>query len=212
MALVTGTPLGTITSQESLYVYNAPSIYFQDATATPLSNPDADGFYWGLSGTATYPVFEVGCPNGVSFTENLTTNDVLCDNVGVSNVIMARNSIDVVFQIQTMFPLSVIRHMLKGGTVSKNTGTKTEKFGFGQPNNNLFFHVYTPKVYDETNGDYVWMYFDRARFVDAWTINANFGQNWSIQGLKLRAFANTARPAAQYFGMMGRCDADVLNV
>jgi hypothetical protein len=72
MALVTGTPLGTITTQEDLYIEGAPNIYFQDYLASPFNNPDGDGFYWGLSGTATYPVLEVGCPVDVSLTEDLT--------------------------------------------------------------------------------------------------------------------------------------------
>ena len=48
MALVTGTPLGTINSQEDIYLEGSPNIYFQDAEAPPLFNPDADLFYWGL--------------------------------------------------------------------------------------------------------------------------------------------------------------------
>lgn len=55
-ALVTGTPIGNLESAEDIYLEGAPTIYFQDATASPLSNPDSDGFYWGLSGTTTFPV------------------------------------------------------------------------------------------------------------------------------------------------------------
>jgi len=59
VTIATGTPIGTIQTQESTYAYGSPYIYIQDATATPLWNPDAQGFYWGMSGTSTYNVFEI---------------------------------------------------------------------------------------------------------------------------------------------------------
>ena len=41
MTLATGTPLGTIISQEALYIEGAPTIFFQDYRANPLNNPEA---------------------------------------------------------------------------------------------------------------------------------------------------------------------------
>ena len=61
MALVTGSPVGNVDSQEETYVEGAPNIYIQDYNASPLNNPDADGYYWGLSGTTALPVFNIGC-------------------------------------------------------------------------------------------------------------------------------------------------------
>ena len=69
MGLLTGTPLGTIVSQEDLYVEGAAYVYFQDATATPLNNPDLDSYYWGLSGTASYNVYNLGCIQDVSLVK-----------------------------------------------------------------------------------------------------------------------------------------------
>lgn len=210
MALVTGTPVGSITSQEDLFLEGAPTIYFQDATATPYYNPDADGFYWGLSGTALYPVFEVGCPTDVTFTENLTMNDVLCDNVGLKATIQQRNYFDFQFSIQSFFPLSVLTKLLGGGTVVQNAGAHTSKMPLGKINNNQFWHLYAPKVYDEAVGDYVWIYMHKALFVDAFSIAMTFGTAWKATGLKLRAVVDTTKPAAQQFGMWGRSDASVI--
>jgi hypothetical protein len=208
MALVTGTPVGNLTQQEDVFLEGAPTVYFQDATANPLNNPDADGFYWGLSGTTSYPAYQIGCLTDVSLADNLTINDVLCDNVGVKSTIQQRNYIEFVMSVQSFFPLTVLRHILKGGAVTETA--PTEKFGFGQVNNNVYWMVYAPKVYDTDVGDYVWQHFHRCQFVDAWTINMTFGTPWLVTGVRLRAFVDENYPAAQQFGMWGRADASVI--
>lgn len=208
MTLVTGTPVGNLDLQEDIYLDSAPSIFFQDATANPLFNPDSDGFYWQLSGTTTYPVFEVGCPTDVSLTEDIALNDVLCDNVGVKDTVQQRNYIQLEFTIQSFFPLQTLRHFLKGGAVTQTS--PTQKFGFGPINNTQVWHVYAPKVYDQDNGDYIWIHLHRAKFVEAWTIAMPFGSNWTVAGLRLRAYADTSKPSAQQFGMFGRSDLSVI--
>lgn len=204
MALVTGSAIGTIEATESIFMEGAPSIFFQDATANPWYNPDAQGFYWNLSGTATYNVYEVGCPTNLSLTENLTVNDVLCDNLGTIATIQQRNYIEFTFDLQSFFPFQTLRHLLKFGSVTE-TAPK-QQMGIGKINNNLYYHVYAPKVYDEDVGDYVWIYLHRAQFVDPWTINMTFGSPWVATGIKLRAFVDTTKPAAQQFGSFGRSD------
>jgi len=208
MALVTGTPVGNLDTQEDIYLSDAPSIYFQDYTADPLWNPDGDGFYWGLSGTTTYPAFEVGCPNDVSMTEDITINDVLCDNVGVKDTVQQRNYVQFEFTIRSFFPYQTLRHLLAGGAVTESS--PTQKFGMGTINNTQFWMVYAPKVYDTDNGDYIWIHLNKAKFVEAWTVNMPFGSNWEVTGLRLRAFADTTKPSAQQFGMWGRADASVI--
>jgi len=208
MALVTGTPLGTITSQEEIYLEGAPTIYIQNFEASPLNNPDGDGFYWGMSGTSTYPVYEVGCISDVSMTENLTMNDVLCDNVGVKDTVQQRNYVEFVFSIQSFFPFDVLRNLLSFGAVTETA--PTQKFGMGKINNNLYWMVYAPKVYDEDVGDYIAIHMNRCKFVDAWTINMTFGTPWVAAGLRLRAFVDSTKPAAQQFGMWLRSDASVI--
>jgi len=207
MALVTGTPVGTTTSSEDVYIDSAPNIYIQDRTAGPWYNPDSDGFYWQLSGTSSYPVYEIGCPVDVSFSENLTINDVLCDNVGVKATIQQRNYLQLTFTVKTFFPLSTLRILLKGGAVTETA--PTQKFGFGPVNNNTFWQVYCPRVYDTDAGDYVWIHMHKCQFVDAFTIAMPFGDQWNV-AVQLRGYADTVKPSAQQFGMFGRADASVI--
>ena len=107
MALITGTPEGTLTSQEEIYLEGAPNIYYQDEAAPPLFNPDGDGYYYGLSGTSTYPAKGLACVTEVAFQQNVTANDIRCDTVGVKGQIQRRDSVDLTFSMQTFFPLSI---------------------------------------------------------------------------------------------------------
>jgi hypothetical protein len=208
MTLITGSPIGNLDTQEEIYLDGAPYIYFQDYQANPLFNPDAGGFYWGLSGTSSYPVFEVGCPSDVSFTENLTVNDVMCDTVGTKATIQQRNYVEFQYSLQSFFPFQALRLMLKMGAVTETA--PTQKMGIGPVNNDQFYHVYCPKVYNSDVGDYIWLYFNKCQFVDPFTIAMTFGTPWKATGLKLRAFADTTKPQAQLFGMMGRLDPSVI--
>lgn len=208
MSLVTGTPPGTSTSAEDIFPDSAPTLWIQDYNATPLYNPDADGFYWGMTGSATYPVIEIGCLSDISFTEGLTANDVLCDNVGVKANIQQRNYVEFQLTVQTIFPLQTLTEILKGGAVTETA--PTQKFGFGPIDNTQFWMVYGVRVYDEDVGDYIWYHLHKAQFVNAFTINMPFGQNWQVAGVAMRGFADTGKPSGQQFGMMGRRDPSVI--
>jgi hypothetical protein len=70
--------------------------------------------------------------------------------------------------------------------------------------------VYAPKVYNTDVGDYVALHFHRAQFVDAFTINMTFGTPWQATGIKLRAFVDETKPAAQSFGVFVRADASAV--
>lgn len=208
MALVTGTPLGTITSQEDLYIEGAPYIYYQDYTATPLNNPDGDGYYWGLSGTSTYPVKNLGCVLDVSLTEGMTMNDVRCDTVGSKDTIQRRDYVELNLSISSIFPLSVTSDLMNLSTAS--VSTNIEKVGIGGVNNTKRYMVYMPRVYDEDSGDYLLIHLHKAKFVDAWTVNMNSGEPWTISGLKIRAYADDNKPSTQRFGVIVRADASAL--
>jgi len=208
MALVTGTPAGTLETQEDIYLEGAPTVYIQDWRAGEWYAPDADGFYWQLTGTSTYNVYEIGCVTDVSLTENLTMNEVLCDNVGVKDTVQQRNYFEFNLSIQSFFPFQVLRHLLGFGVVTETA--PTQKMGMGKINNNQYWHVYAPKVYDEDVGDYVAFHLHKCKLVDAWTINMTFGSPWQATGLKLRAFVDSTKPAAQQFGVMIRSDASVI--
>src|SRR3990172_8888908 len=207
--LVTGAPLGTINAQEEIYLDGAPYLYFQDATASPLWNPDADGFYWNLSGTATYPVYRVGCIQYVSLTEGLTINQVRCDTVGDKDTIQRRDYVEYAFSFTSVFPLSALRHLLKLGS-APSVITDWEKQGIGAINNNQFYHFYTPKVYDVENGDFVAVHLHRAKFVEAFTVNMRSGEPWMVEGIRIRSYADETMPSAQKFGSILRYDRSAL--
>jgi hypothetical protein len=203
MTMVTGTPAGTICSQDDIYLEGSPYLYFQDYRAGPYRNPDADSYYWGLSGTATYCVYNLGCVNDVSLTEDVTVNNIRCDTVGDKDVVQRRNYIEFVFTLQTMFPLVQLRHLL--GLSVPTVGGGLEKVGIGSINNNLHYMVYAPKVYDDATGDYLLFHLHKAKPVDAWTIGMGV-DGWKITGLKFRAFADDTKPDNQKFGTIIRAD------
>ena len=203
-ALITGTPVGTSVTQEELYLEGAPVIIIQDYTAGLLNNPDSDGYYWGLSGTATYPYKIIGCVQDVSLTEGLTMNDVRCDSEGVKDTVQRRDYVEFHMTILSLFPLSVSADYLNlsPGTLSNHY----EKVGIGGITNTKFYHVYAPKVYDDVTGDLLIFNLHKAKFVDAWTIETKYGEPWKITGVKLRAYADSTKPAAQRFGVIVRAD------
>ena len=205
MALVTGTPAGNVDTQEGIYVEGAPNIYFQDYTATPLFNPDGNGFYWGMSGTTAYPAYEIGCPSDVALTENLTINDVRCDTVGAVDTVQQRNYVEFTFTLQSFFPLQVLRHILKGGS-AVTEADPVQIMGLGAINNDQRWMVYAPKVYNTDVGDYFVIHIHKAKFVDAWTWNMPFGANWNLTGIRLRGYADTTKPANQQFATIMRSD------
>ena len=45
---------------------------------------------------------------------------------------------------------------------------------------------------------------------DAWTIDFKYGDSWTITGIKLRAYADDTKPAAQLFGTIVRKDPSAL--
>lgn len=207
--LVTGAPIGNILAQDEIYLEGAPYLYFQDATANPLNNPDADGFYWNLTGSSTYPVYRVGCIQDVSLTEGLTINQVRCDTIGDKATIQRRDYIEFAFSFSSVFPLTALRHLLNLGSAPTTSGVY-EKQGIGSINNNQFYHFYAPKVYDDTAGDYVAFHLHRAQFVDAFTINMRSGEPWMVEGIKIRSYADETKPAAQKFGTIIRGDDSAL--
>jgi len=208
MALITGSPVGNVDAQEEIYLEGSPYIYIQQTEANPLNNPDADGYYWGLSGTTDYPVFQIGCVQDVSLSEGVTMSQVRCDTIGDKAAIQRRDYVEFTLTVLSLFPLTTLRHLLNmsAPTVSANI----EKMGIGAINNNRYYMAYCPKVYDPDTGDYVLFHLHRVQFVDAWTINMKGGDAWTVTGLKLRGFADENKPAGSSFGTIVRSDESAL--
>lgn len=208
MSLSTGTPLGNVDTQDEIYVEGSPYIFIQQTEATPLNNPDGSGYYWGMSGTTAYPVFQVGCVQDVSLTEGVTMNAIRCDTEGDKGTIQRRDYVEFNLTILSQFPLTTLRHMLNISAPTVASGL--EKAGIGTINNNRFYMAYCPKVYDPDTGDYVVFHLHRAQFVDAWTINMKGGEAWTTTGLKLRAYADSSKPQSQTFGVLVRSDLSAI--
>jgi hypothetical protein len=209
MSLITGTPLGTMVNQESIYLEGAPYIYIQDAAAAELNNPDVQGYYWGLSGSVAYPVYLLGCVNTVVLTENITMNEVRCDNLGDVATVQRRHYLEFTLSIQTLFPLSSLAVLLKSPQTTYSAGG-LQKMGIGAINNSKFYHVYAPKVYDDLTGDYLSLTLHSSQFVDAFSLAMSYGDNWKLNGLKLRAYADDTKPAQQLFATIIRADASAI--
>lgn len=202
--LVTGSAVGNVISQEELYLEGSPYIYFQDDRANPLYNPDAQNYYWGMSGTSTYPAYLLGCIQDVSLTQGLTMNDIRCDTIGVKDTIQKRDYVEFDLTILSQLPLTVLRHVMKLSTPS--TGTGYETVGIGRIDNSVHYHVYAPKVYSDDAAGWLMFYLHKAQFVDAWTLNMTYGDAWKLTGVKLRAYAKDTMPANQIFGVIKRFD------
>ena len=202
-------PQGTITTQESVYLEGGPVVYFEDYNGNYRFNPDSDGFYWGLSGTSTYPAYEVGCYENFQIQDNVELNDIRCDSVGVVSTVQKRNYLEITFDIKSFFPFGVLRHMLNGGAVTNNLTDESSKFGLGKINNNQFWKVYFQLVYDEDAADFVAVTLHKAKFVNGWNWQWQYGSS-HMANITLRAYADTNRDAANKFASIIRVDQSVL--
>jgi hypothetical protein len=204
MGLLTGTPEGNVVSGQEIYIEGAPYIYYQNYNASYLHNPDGDTYYWGLSGTTANPVYSLACYEDVALSDDLTVNSVRCDQVGDKAVIQKRNHLVFTFNLSALFPLAVSSPIIRGSTVTESGNF--EKMGIGPINNNVYYHIYLPKVYDEVNGDYVSITLHRAQFVDAWTIAMVSGDKWMLGGISAWALFDDTLPAGQEFATIIRLD------
>jgi hypothetical protein len=208
MTLITGAPIGNVILQDEVYIEGAPWIYYQDARAEELNHPDSDGFYHSLSGTAVYPVYGLACYEDVQLGADMTVNSVRCDKVGDKTAIQKLNHLELNFALSSLFPLTTLSPIIRGSAVT--VVTDLEKMGIGPINNNIYYHIYLPKVYDEVAADYVTITMHRAQFVNPWTLAMPSGNKWMLGGIAAWGFADDAKPAGQEFATIIRRDADLL--
>lgn len=210
MALVTGTPQGVINEQDDIYLDTAPSLWFQDYLADELNSPDADDFYWGLTGAAPpgYPVWALECYETVALAATIEGTNIRCDTVGDKGQIQKVAHIDLTFTLKSLLPLATLTHILRGGVVTTNVGSD-EKMGIGQPNNQQYWHVYGALVYDEVAADFINFTAHRCQFVDAWTLAFGFGVPATLTVI-IRVFADSTKPADQLFLTVIRRDPSAI--
>lgn len=208
MSLLTGTPEGNVIDQDDIYIEGAPWIYYQRQEADLLHNPDGDNYYWGLSGTSVHPVYSLACYEDVALGEDVTVNAVRCDKSGDKAMIQKRNRLEVSLSLSTLFPLTTTAPILNAATPTSST--PFEKMGIGNINNNVYYHVYLPKVYDEDTGDYVSFTIHRAQFVNAWNIAMVSGNKWMLGGINIAGLVDDSKPAGQEFATVIRYDPSAI--
>jgi hypothetical protein len=207
MTIATGSPLGNILSQEEIYVEGSPYIYIQDYRAGPLRAPDANGYYYGLSGTNTYPVYNLGCILNTKLTEDVTLNQIRCDTEGDKAVVQKRNYLEVQFELVSQLPLSVTKVLMN--MFDSTTVSGKEYVGIGKINNTVFYMLYAPKVYDDATGDWLLIHLNKCQITGNFTWDMNV-TGWKLTGIVIRAFADSTKPANQLFGVVARNDPSAL--
>jgi hypothetical protein len=207
MTIVTGSPLGNILTQEEKYLEGSPYLYIQDYRATPLNHPDANGYYWNLSGTTAYPVYSLGCIQDVKMTEDVTLNMIRCDTVGDKAAIQRRNFLTVEFQLNSILPLTVTKVLMNMFDSTAVTGK--EYVGISKINNNIYYQLYAPKVYDDVAGYWIMAHFHRCQITGNFTWDMALSGH-KLTGIKVTALIDETKPANQLFGVLMRADASAL--
>lgn len=201
--------VGNRSAQEDQFLEGAPSIWIQERVTgvNLLNNPDSDGYYWGLSGTSSYPAYEIGCYEGVSLGESIDINTIRCDKEGDQAGISKRNYVEVSFTLKSLLPFAVVAKLLNWSSVL--TSSDYEKTGIGVIDNNKFYRMTLVKVYDDASGDYVLFQGHRVQFVQNSQVQMTYGQPWSVE-VTARAYADPNMPDAQKFMTVIRHDAAAL--
>jgi hypothetical protein len=210
MSLITGTPQGLVVTPPELYLDQPPTFWIQEryttagATVGLLNRPDANNFYWGLSGTTANPVYEVGCYENFVVADVRTINMVRCDTTGVRAAIQKRDQLNITFTLKAPFPLATLSKLLNLGPVTTTPGA-TEKVGVGIIDNARYFYAYFVSIYDQVTGDHVNATFHRVQFTSAWQWAFVYGQPATFT-IQASAFADTDKPSDQYFATIIRAD------
>jgi hypothetical protein len=207
MTIATGSPLGNILSQEEIYVEGSPYVYIQDYRAGPLRHPDANGYYYGMSGSSAYPVYNLGCIQNTKMTEDVTLNQIRCDTEGDKAVVQKRNYLQFEFDLISQLPLSVTKVLMN--MFNSTTVSGAEYVGIGKINNAVFYMLYAPKVYDDSVSDWLLIHLHKCQITGNFTWD--FGvSGWKLTGIQIRAFADSTKPEAALFGTIVRFDPSAL--
>lgn len=196
-------PTGTILTAEDLFLEGGPSFWFGGVAKY---SPDSDSFYWGITGTAALPAYKIGCYTDFRWRDNIAMADVRCDTIGVVKTIQKRNYLEATFTLSALLPFKVLKGILRAGTVTTNTTEHTEKMGIGLIDNTTTVPVYFSKVFDDATGAFVSVTGHKCQFVDAWEIAMQYGQPWTVAGVRVRMYADDTKPSDQTFATVIRFD------
>lgn len=206
MTLSTGTatPTGQIITGEGIYIEGGPEVYFQSYDAGEANTPDSNGLYWGLSGTVTYPVYQIECYDNLQMIDDVAEKMITCQNLGEVDALQRRNHLQLTFTLKSLLPFDVLSRVLRGGAVTVDAGDGTEGFGLGEIRS-LFYHIFFSRIYDQDTGDFLSVTFHKAKFTEASPLSTPYADAWSIP-VKMTAFADNTKPRDQRFGTVLRLD------
>jgi len=201
-------PTGTSVEMED-FIEGAPEVYWQERDCGTYAggNPDSDGHYWGLTGTASCPVYHLGCYENLSFGEDLSISEVICDTIGVAATLLKRNYLTLSFDLKSIFPFSALTWILKGGDVDQQVLEGTEGFGLGEIDNTSAAEcrVYFSLEYDTNTDDFYSVTGHKCRFVDAFTMTHSYGEPVTVN-VTIRMHADDDMPVDQRFATFKRLD------
>lgn len=199
-------PTGTINTQEDIYIEGGADLWFGGVAKY---SPDANGYYWGITGTSETPVYKIGCYENLQLADNLTMNDIRCDTVGVVGSITRRNFLELTFDLKQMLPLSELNHLLRWSGSLQVPADDVEYAGIGDIDQNVRHKVYFSRVYDLDTGDWISITGHRAQFEWSGAWQFRYGNPWLV-GVRCRLYADEDMPAAQRFATVVRYDPSVI--
>jgi hypothetical protein len=140
-------------------------------------------------------------------TEDVTLNMIRCDTVGDKAAIQRRNFLTVEFQLNSILPLTVTKVLMNMFDSTAVTGK--EFVGMSKINNNVYYMLYAPKVYDDVAGYWIMAHFHRCQITGNFTWDMALSGH-KLTGIKVTALIDETKPANQLFGTLGRFDLSAL--
>jgi len=203
------TPTGQINVGEDIYLEGGPTVWFQSADAPLANDPDSNDVYYGLSGTGTHPIYEIGCYDDFQFVDEVTTNAVQCQALGTVDELQRREHLMATFTLKSLLPFSILSRVMRGGAVITAALDGTEAFGLGEINSQKY-HLYFARQYDPDTGDYVSITCHRAVFTNASPLSTPYADAWNIP-VEMKVLADRSKPRDQRFATVLRLDPSVIN-
>lgn len=199
-------PTGTINANDDIYIEGGPDLWIGGVLKY---GPDSNGYYWGIDGTPSVPIYRLGCYENFQLQDNVTVNEIRCDTIGVVGSIVRRNYLEASFDLQQLLPLSQLKTLLRWSSALSVPGTDTEYAGIGDINQQDFHMIYLSRIYDSDAGDWVSFTGTRCQFEWNGALQMRYGQPWMV-GVRLRFYANRDLPSDQRFATVVRYDPSAI--
>jgi hypothetical protein len=84
-----------------------------------------------------------------------------------------------------------------------------EYVGMSKINNNIYYMLYAPKVYDEVAGYWIMAHFHRVQITGNFVWDYNIAGH-KLTGIKVTALIDETKPSNQFYGTLARFDKNAL--